>query len=134
MNDKELLNLAENARKNAYAPYSGITVGAALLSEDGEVYLGANVENASFGATVCAERAALFSAVSCGKRRFSAIAIVGGRKNEAPRDSFTPCGICRQCLSEFSDGTLRVITERNGKPEAKPISELLPYGFSKDLL
>lgn len=110
MNDsyKILLAKAREARQRAYAPYSGFTVGAALLCEDGSVYLGCNVENAAFSPTCCAERAAIFSAVSDGKRHFSAIAVVGGKAGEADA-STPPCGVCRQVLSEFCDSDFPVI-------------------------
>ena len=134
MNDRKLLEAAHKARKNAYAPYSKISVGAALLTNDGKIYTGANIENSSYGATVCAERSALFSAVSAGEREFSAIAIVGGRCGEEPTDSFYPCGICRQCLREFSGGGLKIMTEKCGEPESVSLSELLPMAFSKELL
>jgi cytidine deaminase len=118
MNDKELYQKAVSAAENAYAPYSGFRVGAAVLTSDGEVFLGANVENASYGATICAERVAISSAVAAGKRDFEAIAVT------AP-----PCGICRQVLFEFGDG-IRVITGPDADHlETEIISELLPKGF-----
>lgn len=130
MTNKELINLALKAQKNAYAPYSNFHVGAALLSDDGEVFTGANVENASFGLTNCAERSALFAAVSHGKRRFDAIAIVGGKSGETV-GFCPPCGACRQALSEFSsDGSLRVILF-DGKTEKElTLSSLLPESFN----
>ena len=130
MTGKELINLAIEAQKNAYAPYSKFHVGAALLASDGEVFTGANVENASFGLTNCAERSALFSAVSHGKRHFEAIAIVGGKESEIT-DFCPPCGACRQALAEFSgDGRLRVILF-NGKEEKElTLASLLPESFN----
>ena len=100
MTKEELVRHAIEAMKRAYAPYSGCFVGAALLAENGQVYLGCNIENAAFGPTICAERAAIACAVSAGQRRFSAIAIAGGKGGEigAP---FVPCGVCRQVLREF---------------------------------
>ena len=96
MEHKKLLDMAKKARENAYAPYSGFRVGAALLTKEGKIYTGCNVENLSFGATVCAERCAIVKAVSEGERRFSAIAVYAGEK-------FTsPCGICLQTISEFA--------------------------------
>ena len=124
VNAKELLRLAEEARAKAYAPYSGFTVGAALQCEDGRVFTGCNIENASFTPTCCAERVALFTAVSAGKRRFRAIAVVGG-KNPCP-----PCGVCRQALSEFCDGGLSVLLDDGkGGILADTLDGLLPRRF-----
>lgn len=109
----KLLATAEEAAKCAYAPYSGVHVGAALLAENGEIFTGCNIENASYGLTICAERVALFSAVAKGIRSFSAIAV-----------THTPCGACRQVLSEFGD--MLIIT----KEGTKRLSELLPQAFS----
>ncbi len=96
MEHKKLLDMAKKARENAYAPYSGFRVGAALLTKEGKIYTGCNVENLSFGATVCAERCAIVKAASEGERNFSAIAVYAGEK-------FTsPCGICLQTISEFA--------------------------------
>ena len=130
MTNKELIDLAIRAQANAYAPYSGFKVGAALLCEDGEVFVGANVENSSFGLTNCAERSALFAAVSGGKRSFKSIAVVGG-KDGVVSDFCPPCGACRQALAEFSPkGDLQVILF-NGKDEkAFRLSSLLPESFS----
>lgn len=129
MTNRELINLALTAQKNAYAPYSGFHVGAALLTSDGEVFVGANVENASFGLTNCAERSALFSAVSHGKRNFEAIAIVGGKNGEVT-DFCPPCGACRQALSEFSrDGSLRVILFDGRTEKELTLASLLPESF-----
>ncbi len=134
MSDNELLRLASEARASAYCPYSGISVGAALLSADGKVYIGVNIENASFSPTVCAERVALFSAVRDGIRDFEAIAIVGGRVGEDPSKLFAPCGVCRQALSEFSDGSIRVIMTDGNKVTVKALGELMPLGFTSDSL
>lgn len=132
MTDTELIRLASEARADSYCPYSKISVGAALLSSDGRVYTGANIENASFTPTVCAERVALFSAVKDGCRDFSAIAIVGGRAGEPPQKLFSPCGVCRQALSEFSDGNMRVIMTDGKTVKVSLLGELLPLGFSSD--
>ena len=130
MTGNELINLALKAQKNAYAPYSGFHVGAALLTADGEVFLGANVENASFGLTNCAERSALFSAVSNGKRELEAIAIVGG-KGGTVTDFCPPCGACRQALAEFSkDGKLKVILFDGEQEKELTLASLLPENFS----
>ncbi|MBQ9015570.1 MAG: cytidine deaminase [Firmicutes bacterium] len=129
MNDLELYRIAEDARKNAYAPFSGFRVGAALLTEDGKVYTGVNVENSSYGATICAERTAFVKAISEGERSFTAIAISAG---DVPS---LPCGICRQFMYEFAP-QIRIITGpiREDDPEGglkvQSLEQLLPEGFS----
>jgi len=115
----ELLQAAREAREHAYAPYSNFTVGAALLAEGGQVVTGANVENASYPVGMCAERTALFAAVARGHRTFEAIAIVGPEGV-----ALTPCGACRQALSEFGD--LRII--RQGCDDVT-LRQLLPDAF-----
>ncbi len=130
MTDRKLMELAVKARKNAYAPYSGFCVGAALLSKNGKVYTGCNIENAAYSPANCAERTALFKAVSEREREFTAIAIVGG-KGEEPKEFCAPCGVCRQTLAEFCDGDFRLLL---GTPEhirVYTLSELLPYSFGK---
>ena len=128
MKHQDLLALARQARNQAYAPYSNFSVGAALLTKDGRVFLGCNIENASFSPTCCAERVALFKAVSESFRKFSAIAIVGG-KAEADALCF-PCGVCRQALSEFCDNSLQVILEdTEGAPIVLTLGDLLPKRF-----
>jgi cytidine deaminase len=129
MTDQELFALAVRARERAYAPYSGYAVGAALLTKDGKVYEGVNVENASFGATNCAERTAIFSAVANGEREFEAIAVAGGRKGEQPSNC-TPCGICRQVLAEFCPPDFKVILLDG----AHRLDELLPMSFTEENL
>lgn len=125
MTDNELISLAENACNHAYAPYSGFKVGAALLTSDGRVFTGCNVENSSYGAAICAERTAAVKAVSEGAVGFKAIAIV----NSGGGLTF-PCGICRQFLSEFSDGELRVILKDDmGEIVSYTLEELMPFGF-----
>lgn len=117
---------AKAARENAYAPYSGFRVGAAVLCSDGTIYRGCNVENSSYGATVCAERNAVCRAVADGKRSFVALAVCAGA------DYCFPCGICRQFLSEFSaDGSMRIFC-LNGEGEAREftLNRLLPEAFS----
>jgi len=116
---------AEDVRKRAYAPYSKFLVGAALLAEDGTVITGANVENASYGLCICAERSAIAAAVSQGKKKFSAIAIVAG--DDAPA---SPCGMCRQVLAEFAPQMPVRCYATNGKELATTVAELLPYGFT----
>ena len=129
MQHDELFSLAEQARERAYAPYSHYTVGAALLCASGSVYTGVNIENASFGATNCAERTAIFSAVAAGERDFVAIAVAGGRRGEASGDC-TPCGICRQVLAEFGKPDLAVVL----KDGAHTLGELLPLSFTESQL
>ncbi len=128
MTGKELALLALEARTQAYAPYSGFKVGAALLCNDGTVYTGCNIENASYTPTVCAERVALFKAISEGKRGFSAIAVVGGT-NKAERA--TPCGVCRQALSEFCGEAMKVylVTGEDAKYDETTLGALLPMAF-----
>lgn len=130
MKDEELLDLAERARQNAYAPYSGYSVGAALLAQDGSVTSGCNVENASYGGTICAERTALVRAIAEGKRSFCAIAIVGGRQGEAAKEPFMPCGICRQMLREFCTEDFRVLVRGEEGTVVRTLAELIPEGFT----
>ena len=133
--DRMLSALAIEARKAAYAPYSGFRVGAALLAESGKIYLGCNIENASYSPTNCAERTAFFKAVSEGERRFTAIAIAGGA-DEQPDDVCPPCGVCRQVMAEFCDpDSFKVYLVKNETESLElTLGELLPYGFSKDQL
>ncbi len=134
MDDKTLLERAHDARERAYAPYSGFCVGAALLAKSGEVYAGCNVENASYGATNCAERTAFFKAVSEGEREFSKIAIVGGKDCEAAY--CPPCGICRQVMREFCNPKEFYIVLEDGDGGVKKflLGELLPEGFGPENL
>lgn len=129
MDSNGLLQLAKDARTHAYAPYSRFSVGAALLSRDGRVFLGCNIENASFSPTCCAERVAIFKAISEGVRDFESIAVVGGYgKDTSPM--CTPCGVCRQVLSEFCDGDFTVILEsHDGSPQPFSLDALLPARF-----
>ena len=130
---KELIQTALDARKNAYAPYSHYQVGAALLSSDGTIYSGCNIENASYGATNCAERTAFFSAVSEGKRDFLAIAIAGGLEGEEITDYAVPCGICRQIMQEFCGDDFQVIVAKSTENFRQyPFFEILPFGFDGD--
>ncbi len=130
----ELYEVAERARESAYSPYSDITVGAALLTASGKVYVGANIENASYTPTVCAERTAIFAAVLDGERELEAIAIAGGKRGEASRDGFYPCGVCRQVMAEFCDDDFVIITGQLGKPECHTLTEMLPAAFTKEKL
>lgn len=123
MTDSQLWQIADEIKDNAYSPYSNIKVGAALLTSEGKVFTGVNVENSSFGATVCAERSAVAAAVSSGFRDFEKIAISGTMK------SCTPCGICRQFLMEFSPNIAVVYKEPDGTLVSKKLNELLPESF-----
>lgn len=130
INAKELVNAAEKARLASYSPYSSFAVGAALLCSDGKIYEGCNIENSSFTPTCCAERVAIFKAVSEGRRDFSAIAIVGGRKDAERRDFCYPCGVCRQVLAEFCDSDLPVfLGNSEGEIAEVTLGELIPYTF-----
>ena len=131
MNETELIELACKGREQAYTPYSGFRVGAALLTRSGTVYLGCNIENASYGPTNCAERTAFFKAVSEGEREFEAIAIVGGPGEGRTGEMCAPCGVCRQVMMEFCDPkTFRIILENGGgKVRTFLLEELLPLGF-----
>ncbi len=126
--DAQLLEAARAARERAYAPYSQFPVGAALRTRDGRVFTGANVENASYSLSICAERTALFSAVAAGARAFDAIAIAG------PGAALPPCGACRQALAEFG-ADLRVVMESaDGVREVSTLAELLPLRFDRAAL
>lgn len=131
MTELELIELAKQAAKNAYAPYSHHTVGAALLSKSGKVFLGCNIENAAYSPTNCAERTAFFKAVSEGEREFEAIAVVGGYELNF-ESYFAPCGVCRQVMSEFCDRkSFRVIFGKNDDEFLSfSLEEILPFGFS----
>ncbi|HEU68206.1 MAG TPA: cytidine deaminase [Candidatus Acetothermia bacterium] len=124
MDAANLVAAAVEARERAYAPYSGFRVGAALLSKGGRVFTGCNVENASYGLTVCAERVALFRAVSEGVREFEAIAVACG---DSP---CSPCGACRQALYEFAPDLTVILADGEGRRwEVVSLSDLLPQGF-----
>ena len=131
MNKQELCNVAITATDKSYSPYSGCKVGAALLSADGQVFTGCNIENASFSPTICAERTAFAKAVSEGVTTFSAIAIAA--KKDGKLSTFTPCGVCRQVMSEFcsDDFTVLVVTGED-KFQEYTLSELLPASFKLD--
>ena len=127
---EKLIELAKEAMTRAYAPYSGYKVGAALLCGDGTVYQGCNIENASFSPTVCAERTAIFKAVSEGRRDFSALAVCGG-KNGVITGFFPPCGVCRQVMREFCRDDFPVyLAGADGAWQVKTLAELLPLSFS----
>jgi cytidine deaminase len=126
MADTFLFEAASGARSNAYAPYSGYSVGAALLDEQGRVHIGCNVENISYGATICAERSAVLRMVAEGGKSVRSIAV-------ATKDGGTPCGMCLQVLAEFTEAPdeLEVhVLDEAGKSTSYTLSELLPHGFS----
>lgn len=125
-----LIQLAVQAMGRAYAPYSGFKVGAALLTKEGRVYTGCNIENAAFTPTNCAERTAFFKAVSEGEREFEAICIVGGKDGE-PVDYTAPCGVCRQVMMEFCDPeAFRIILAAgDGRRQEYRLKDLFPQGF-----
>ena len=127
---QQLIRAAFAARRFAYTPYSHFKVGAALLAQNGQVFTGCNIESASYSPTNCAERTALFKAVSEGVTEFSAIAIVGSREGEVNRIVTSPCGVCRQALFEFVGPELTVIMARSEEYYLETtLGELLPYGF-----
>jgi cytidine deaminase len=127
MKQKILIEKAKRAREHAYAPYSKFKVGAALLTKSGTVYTGANVENATFGLTVCAERVALFKAITNGEKDFVKIAVVADKD-----EPVTPCGACRQVLSEFASDLKIICANLKGKTKKYSLRKLLPEAFVKD--
>jgi len=127
---RELVEAAKTAREGAYAPYSGFTVGAAVEASSGAIYSGCNVENASYGLTICAERMAVFKAVSAGEREITALAVVSG-------PGVTPCGACRQVLAEFAprpEEVTIVVVSGQGEERCYTLGELLPASFSGEEL
>lgn len=122
--DKELVQAAKGVLKNSYSPYSKFKVGAALLAENGKIYTGVNIENATFGATICAERVAIYNAVSSGDIVFSKIAIVSDSD-----ELCYPCGICRQVMSEFCNEDFEIILCSKNELEIYKLTELLPHSF-----
>lgn len=134
---KALVKAALDARKTAYAPYSGFLVGAALLSKSGKIYTGCNIENAAYSPTNCAERTAFFKAVSEGEREFEAIAIAGGPKELVmPEIYCAPCGVCRQVMLEFclpKEFKVLLAKSEDDYQEYK-LSQLIPMGFSPSSL
>lgn len=135
MTEKELIAAALRAREASYSPYSGYQVGAALLTQEGSVYTGCNIENAAYTPTNCAERTAFFKAVSEGKRRFAAIAVAGSPKGEVTQFAW-PCGVCRQVMMEFCDPESFVVIAAKSETEyrKKLLKELLPEGFGPENL
>ena len=126
MDDKALIELAKQTRAHAYAPYSGFAVGAAALSADGRVFLGCNIENASYGLTNCAERTAIFSAVAAGAKELAALAVVADGEQPC-----SPCGACRQVVAEFAVKHI-ILANLAGKSRIVTAEELLPFAFSLD--
>lgn len=135
MDNKKLIRSAFEARKSAYAPYSGYKVGAALYLKDGSITVGCNIENSSYGLSVCAERTAFFKAISEGKQDFTAIAIVGGTGDlNSTEDYAYPCGACRQVMREFCIPELFKVIVARSEDDYKEftLSELLPNSFGPD--
>lgn len=127
MNKNELISLALEARENSYSPYSDFKVGAALLTKSGKVYKGCNIENGAFSPTNCAERTAVFTAVSDGEKEFSAIAVVGGA--DEINAFCPPCGVCRQVLSEFCDKDFEIHLFNGEEIKTFTLGELFPESF-----
>ena len=120
----QLYDIAQTVSRNAYAPYSGFKVGAALITEDGRVYSGVNIENSSYGATICAERTAFVKAISEGEKQFTAIAVY------AEGEEAIPCGICRQFMYEFAPEIMVITGTSRDELNVRTLTELLPVGFS----
>ena len=134
MNYEELAQSAINARAFSYTPYSHFNVGAAILTKSGEVITGCNIESASYSPTNCAERTAVFKAVSEGKKDFAAIAIAGGAENGEAQYCY-PCGVCRQVLKEFAtDDLIIVVAKSRTDFRVHTLGELLPHGFGPENL
>lgn len=129
INEQKLIETAIEARENAVATFSNFKVGAALLTATGEIIKGCNIENASYGLTICAERVAIFKAVSEGEKDFTAIAVVADTEELTP-----PCGACRQIIWEFCGDIPVILANLKGKTETLQMSELLPRAFGKDFL
>ena len=128
MTSKELINKALEAMSASYSPYSDFKVGAALLCEDGTVYTGCNIENAAFSPTCCAERVAIFKAISEGKNKFSAIAVVGGKEGRI--DGFcSPCGVCRPVMAEFCGKDFKIYMFDGKDEKVYSLEDLLPESF-----
>lgn len=138
MDDKQLIKMAFEAKKTAYAPYSGFAVGAALLTAKGKVYKGCNIESAAYSPTNCAERTAFFKAVSEGVRDFTAIAVTGSHLYAGEKDLgwAYPCGVCRQVMMEFCDhDTFKILVARTENEYViHTLNELLPHAFGPDNL
>ncbi len=134
MNKFELFNIAKDNLKNSYALYSNYNVSAVIVCKNGNIYKGCNIENSSYSVTNCAERTALFSAISNGEKDFEAIMVVGG-KNGVITDYAMPCGVCRQALAEFCDSNFKIYVGINENDIKEfTLEELLPYSFDKTKL
>ena len=132
---KKLIQISLDMRAKSYAPYSKFNVGAALLCSDGLIYTGANIENSSYGMTMCAERTAVFKAVSEDHKDFAAIAITSGKSGEEKLELCPPCGACRQVLSEFCKSDILIILARSTSDyEVHTLGELLPLTFGAESL
>lgn len=126
MNSEQLIREAEKARENAYAPYSQFAVGAAVLADDGSCYRGCNVENASYGLTVCAERNALFQAIAAGARNITTLAVIADTK-----EPVVPCGACLQVMAEFNPEMTVIMAGSDGIHSERTLRDLLPHAFKK---
>lgn len=130
---KILMSEAQKARQKSYSPYSHFRVGAALLTKSGKIYTGCNIENAAYTPTVCAERTAIFKAVSDGERDFEALAVIGGAEG-GTADFCAPCGVCRQVIAEFCNKDFKIFLGNEDKFKAYTLDGLLPFAFTdKDL-
>jgi len=127
--EQELLDAATGVRENAYAPYSNFRVGAAVETEEGDIYTGCNVESASYGLTVCAERVAIWKGISRGVTKFGRIAVIADTEDLTP-----PCGVCRQIIWEFCGDVPVILANLQGKTETIQMSELLPRAFDSKFL
>ena len=133
--EEKWIDAAFEAREKAYAPYSNFAVGAALITKEGKIYKGCNIENASFGATNCAERTAFFKAISEGEIAFKAIVIVGGMIGKQPDTYAFPCGMCRQVMTEFCNDDFCIICAKSKNDlQVFSLSELVPFGFAKEAM
>ncbi len=134
MTDLELCNEAINAMKYSYSPYSEYSVGAALLTKNGNMYSGCNIENASFSPTICAERVAFFKAISNGEKEFVKIAVAGGKKGTIA-GAFPPCGVCRQVMNEFCDSNFEILlVDGNKSYKTFNLNTLLPFSFGAKII
>lgn len=131
---KTLVDSAIIAREKSYCPYSNFAVGAALLTKEGKIYTGANIESVSFTPTICAERVAFFSAVHNGEKEFTAIAIVGAKKGEEISEFCAPCGVCRQVMQEFCDKDFAIYLYNGKDIKAYTLGEIFPEAFNTNLL
>lgn len=126
MNTKKLIREAMKAKENAYVPYSKFKVGAALLTEDGKIYSGCNIENAAYTPTICAERTAIFKAISEGTKEIKAIAVVAGSNMSYP------CGVCRQVIKEFGENATIIVATSEEEYKEYTLNDLLPHGFGPE--